>query len=380
MPRKPETPAIRAGDQDAPLAPAPKVGAHRVIFVDLARAIGVVLMVQGHTLDALLDGTYRTGLLYGIWGFQRGLTSCLFLLLSGFAFSVATTRHWNSHIHLTRASLSRFGRFGFFVLLGYGPHFPTARFVEMSALSAEQWRGFLGVDVLQLIGVSLIMLQILVALLRTSRGFTAATLAGSLLVAILTPSAWATDWTRWLPLPLAVYLSSGTGSLFPLIPWSAYVMLGAGLGQIYGHWGAAHLNAFANRVLLGGGAGMIVAANVFGGLPFEPFGSSDFWSTSPNQVLLRAGSVLLALGVIAHVSRWLPHLPHFFSALAQESLLVYFSHLCIVYGSVWNGGLQSYVGATLSPASVALVVVALVCVMALLAWTWNWFNCRNATY
>ena len=60
-----------------------------MIFIDLARAIAVVLMVFGHTSSALLSDTYRVGDWVEVWAFQRGLTSGLFLLLAGLAFSVA---------------------------------------------------------------------------------------------------------------------------------------------------------------------------------------------------------------------------------------------------------------------------------------------------
>jgi uncharacterized membrane protein len=349
-----------------------KLGAHRVIFIDLARAIGVIFMIQGHTFDALLDGRFRTGPIFAIWVFQRGLTSCLFLLLSGFVFSVATARHWNSHTRLSLVALSRVRRFTLFVLLGYGLHFPVSRFAELSGLSDERWRAFLAVDVLQLIGVSLIALQLLVLLLRTPRAFAIAVFAACALVVVATPRAWTIDWSAHVPLSLAAYLSSATGSLFPLIPWSAYVLLGAGLGQIYSHWGAANLNLFATGILVRGGAGAIVCAFVLSQLPYQPFGAADFWSTSPNQFLLRAGTVLLVLGLVAHLSRRLAYLPRGFAALAQESLPVYFTHLCIVYGSIWNLGLQGYLGAVLSPGSVALVVLVLVSSMIVLAWAWNW--------
>jgi uncharacterized membrane protein len=360
----------------ATLTPAIRPGARRVIFVDLARALAVALMVQGHTLDALLDRAYQSEPWYGAWLFQRGLTSCVFLMLSGFAFSVATTRRWSSHTRLSWTAVSRIRRFGFFVLLGYALHFPASRFSTLSAAGDEAWRSFLAVDVLQLIGVSLILLQVLVLLCRTPRMFGAAAFAGCAILAAATPLAWAADWPARLPQWIAAYLSPAAGSLFPLIPWTAYVLLGAGLGQIYNRWGAAHLGMFANRFLLGAGAAMVVAAIVFARLPLEPFGPTDFWSTSPNLFLLRAGAVLVGLGVIAHFSRRLAHLPHIFAAMAQESLLVYFVHLCIVYGSVWNLGLGAYVGVSLSLGRIALVVAGLVGCMTALAWGWNW--CKHA--
>ena len=73
-------------------------GARRVIFIDLARALAVAFMLYGHTTSALLAPRYQTGRWFDIWQFQRGLKSSLFLLLGGFAFSIATSRHWSSHL------------------------------------------------------------------------------------------------------------------------------------------------------------------------------------------------------------------------------------------------------------------------------------------
>jgi hypothetical protein len=240
-------------------------------------------------------------------------------------------------------------------------------------VSDAAWRSFLAVDVLQVIGVSLILLQMLVLLSRTQTVFGMAAFGAAALLAVATPRAWAVDWTATLPLWLASYLSPATGSQFPIIPWTAYVLLGAGLGQIYSHWGAARLGSFANFFLLAG-ATMVVSANLFGRLPLAPFGPSDFWSTSPNQFLLRAGCVLVVLGALAHLSRRIDHLPHVFTAMAQESLLVYYAHLCIVYGSIWNDGLQTYFTAKLPLGRAFLLVAVLIGLMAVLASAWNWYK------
>ena len=348
--------------------------AHRVIFIDLARTIAVLFMVQGHTLDALLAPAYRQGPLFRVWVFQRGLTSCTFLLLSGFAFSIATSRHWAAHRGLSWRAVRRVRRFALFVLLGYALHFPVSRFADLSAVTAERWRSFLAVDVLQLIGTTLIAVQLLVVAARTERRFTVTAFALCALVAVATPRAWAIDWTRWLPVGLASFLSPAWGSQFPLFPWAAFVLLGAGLGQVYGHWGAAPLRAFANRYLLGAGAAMLAAAAVGSQLPWQPFGPSDIWSSSPNQFLLRAGSVLLVLGAVAHLSRGMSRLPHVFVAVAQESLVIYFVHLCIVYGSIWADGLRQRLGTTLPPGRAALVVLTIITAMTILAWAWNWYK------
>jgi uncharacterized membrane protein len=341
----------------------PGVAAHRVIFIDLARAVAVFLMVQGHTVSALLAPEYRSGRLYDLWVFQRGLTSCLFLLLSGFAFSIATSRHWPSHIRPSRAIGKRLVRFSLFVLLGYALHFPVGRFADLVYASDQRWRSFLAVDVLQLIGVTFLIVQVLVLVSRTRQVFALVAFALCALVVLVTTRVWSIEWTGRLPVSLAAYLSERTGSQFPLFPWIAYVLLGAGLGQVYAHWGATHLATFATRVLLASGAAMLAAAALF--FPFT------VWHSIPFQFLLRAGTVLVILAALAHLSLWIGHMPHVFGAVAQESLLIYFLHLCLVYGSVWNSGLRQIFGETLAPLATAPIVIALVAAMVIVAWQWN---------
>jgi drug/metabolite transporter (DMT)-like permease len=94
----------------------------------------------------------------------------------------------------------------------------------------------------------------------------------------------------------------------------------------------------------------------------------------PGEVLVRAGACLIILSGIAHLSRRISRLPHAFGAVAQESLLIYFIHLCIVYGSVWNQGLMQKYGPTLTPGRTAAVVVVLMLAMVCLAWYWNWWK------
>jgi uncharacterized membrane protein len=349
----------------------PRVHAHRVIFIDLARALAVVFMLYGHTLDALLAPEYRAGTWYDVWQFQRGLTSSLFLTLSGFAFSIATARHWASHLTISPKLLKRVRRFGLFILLGYALHFPVARFADLRYASPAQWRSFLAVDVLQLIGATFIGVQLLVLVCRTRRAFMVTALVLTAAIVLLTPLLWGLNWRQWMPTALAAYFSPATGSQFPLFPWAGFVLLGAGLGQVYARWGASRLGRFANVVLLVPGAVMIATALAVRALPFPLFGGGPS-AFVPAEVLLRAGVCLVLLAVMAHVSGRIDRLPHIFGAVAQETLLIYFVHLCIVYGSVWNPGLAASYAMALSPLQTFGAVVGVVVSMGVLAWYWNW--------
>jgi uncharacterized membrane protein len=342
--------------------PAPGVHAHRVIFIDLARAMAVVMMVYGHTASALLAPAYRAGPWYDAWVFQRGLTSSLFLLLSGFAFSIATTRHWASHMRLSPPVIKRLRRFALFVLLGYVLHLPFG--------NVAGWRSFFAVDVLQLVGVTFILIQALVMMARSRRVFMGVSFALAVLMVAYTPIVWRREWTDVLPVAFAQYLAPAGGSQFPLFPFAASVLVGAGAGQMYARWGASHMAAFANLALLGAGAVLTLAALYAKQSAIDPYGPGPGFGI-PSEFVLRTGISLLILGALAHASRRIGHLPHVFGAVAQESLVVYFVHLCIVYGSVWNRGLVQMFGESLGPAQTIPIVAVMVTAMILLAWGWN---------
>jgi uncharacterized membrane protein len=354
-------------------------GAHatRVIFIDLARALAVLFMLYGHTVDALLAPQYRAGIIFNAWQFQRGLTSCLFLLLSGFAFSVATARHWSSHLSVSPALMRRLRRFSLFIALGYAMRVPIAPLRAMASASDAMWQTLMGVDVLQLIGVTFVFVQALVMLTRSRRVFSIVAIVLALALTALAPAAWSIDWSRRLSPWLAAYLTPNTGSLFPLVPWSAFILGGAALGQIYARWGASDLVRYANRALLMPGALSVLAGLWLTSHQVALFGDGPF-AFVPGNILLRGGVCLEIVGVIAHASRAVAQLPHVFGAVAQESLLVYGLHLFIVFGSVWAPGLLNIYGPTRTPLQLVPIVVLLISsmtlAMTLAAYGWNWLK------
>ena len=146
------------------------------------------------------------------------------------------------------------------------------------------------------------------------------------------------------------------------------MLIGAGAGQVYVRWGAAHLTAFANWGMLAPGLLLIAVGSKIEGLGLVFMGP---WSWVPGDVLVRTGSCLVILGITAHASRHIGRLPHVFGAVAQESLVVYFVHLCVVYGSIWNSGLYRFYGEALTPVGTVVAVLAVVLPMIALAWLWN---------
>lgn len=351
-------------------AAAPTASGGRILFVDLARAIAVLLMVQGHTIDALLDPDFRHSLQYNAWLYLRGLTSCTFLFLSGAAFSLTALRHWDDQRRFSRRSFKRVRRLAFFLALGYFVKFPMGRFIDLPYASDELWRSFAEVDVLQNVAMTLLALQGLIALTGTPRRFAVTCgIAAAVLVAV-TPLAHEVAWTSYLPLGVASYLSFSTGSLFPLLPWAGFTLLGAAFGVTAAPWATReHLRQLA-RVLFVAGAVLAVSAGVMGELGWFEYGVHDWWRSSPLSFVQRFGSVLLLLSVVAAVGHYVTRLTPPLQGLAEESLLVYAVHIALLYGSHWTVGLGPMLGPQ-PPRVVLLWAVVMLVAMTAMALAWN---------
>jgi uncharacterized membrane protein len=341
----------------------------RVVFVDLVRAAAVLFMIQGHTLQVLLGPGHQSGPFFNTWLFLRGLTSCAFLMLSGFSFSLATDRHWDAYRADTPRLRRRLARFGAFLLLGYAMRIPTRPLSHLWQSSHAQWQAFSQVDILQLVAVTLALLQAATWLARSRRGLAVSALGAAGLVVAATPLLWRADRTTGLPLWVASYLSDRTGSLFPLFPWAAYILFGAAAGL----WFVARRERSGGAAVafLVGGLGMLAAGLVSQSVPLAPYGPIDFWRVSPSLFLVKSGSVLVLLSAAVWLTRAWTAVPRLVSVLSRESLTVYLVHLCILYGSIWNDGLVQVIGPHLGVAATAGWAAFLVVAMSLLAWTWH---------
>ena len=173
--------------------------------------------------------------------------------------------------------------------------FPSRTLSGLSTATPDQWQAFAVVDILQLVAVTLTLLQVAIWLAGTrarlmwwslGRGGGRRHRGAALVARVVVGDR--------LPLFLRAYLTAETGSLFPALPWAAYVFFGAGLGLWYVRQDAAvRATAGAHDLPQDWVAPMIVAGVLLHQLPWAPFGDVYFWTISPNLFLVKAGSVLV---------------------------------------------------------------------------------------
>ena len=291
------------------------------------------------------------------------------MMLAGFSFALATMKRWEEHIALSSPFWRRLRRFGFFVLLGYSMRIPVHSLRDFKWVSPSGWQGFLQMDVLQTIGLTLIALELMVLVFASKKIFAAVSAALAIVIAFGAPLAWNSAAMNALPLALRSALLGNTGSPFPLLPWSAYIFLGAALGMAYATFGQ-----WSGRVLRYAiPVGLLL---ILMGVRLEPvslhlYGGQNFWPTTPHLFLTRVGFVTTLIGLASMAESWIPLKASTVRSLAEESLVVYFVHVSLLYGSIWNPGLKQFMGGTMGFAHAYLYVIAMISLMLTMAYNWN---------
>jgi hypothetical protein len=84
--------------------------------------------------------------------------------------------------------------------------------------------------------------------------------------------------------------------------------------------------------------------------------------------------VFVVLAIVAFITERvsIPVQPTQF--VAQETLIVYFIHVCILYGSIWNPGVQQLLGGKLTWSGALSFALLLQISMLALAYWWHRFK------
>jgi uncharacterized membrane protein len=353
---------------------------NRIIFIDLMRAFAVLQMVQGHTTDVLLAGTYRNTdfPIYSIWLFMRGMTAPIFMFSAGTVFTYLF-RLVHEPFGNNPRTKKGFKRVLLLVGLGYLLRYPTATVVDFSQVTADQWKIFTAVDVLQCIGFGILFVMICAYIaekfnLRDSIVFASV----ALFFFLLNPVLAQIEWKNIIPVPLAGYLYKGTGSQFPLFPWVGFVVAGG----VFGSYLAKNpmvfktsrfsYSVFVTGAILLGGALLVNAV-------LEHFYSAGFenWTESPLLSIMRLGFVLMLNAVVSFISLKVETIPRFLILVGRNTLLIYIVHLMILYGSAWNPGLIMLFNQSLSVWNTVGLALGMLLLMSLMVITIHKLKIKN---
>jgi len=310
--------------------------AHRHAYIDWARGIAVLLMIEAHTSDAWTRPTDRTTNAFRDATILGGFAAPLFLWLAGLSVVLAATRtaeRTGSRAAALDAACRRglevfilaflFRLQGFFVTPGGAPLM------------------ILRVDILNIMGPSMIAAALLWAAARTTAGGVALLASTAAGVAMTTPIVRESGAIDLLPTWIQWYLRpAGDLTMFTLLPWSAFVFAGAATGSLI----AAARDRWSERVLhvaLACAGTVLIAVGFSTAARPSIYPAADFWTTSPTWFAIRLGVLMVALAALFGVDRGRPvgrfgeaasPATRVLERFGRASLFIYWIHVELVYG------------------------------------------------
>jgi len=336
----------------------------RLAYIDWMRGLACLLMFQTHCYDSWLRPDLHRSRLYGLSQLGGTLPAPLFIFLAGVSFALVTEKLREKGIAANAIAKHTVLRgaeiFGLGILFRIQEYALGYKWVP--------WTDLLRVDVLNILGLSMMLMGVLCWLTSATKLDSARTrsmvaaLGTAVAVAMLTPPIWTTWRPKSAPWPLESYLNGVHTSgepqhwLFPLFPWSGFAFAGLAVGFVI-FTGFARRNEARLFALFGvAGIAAIALSVAFDASPVQLYTVYDYWHSNPNFLLLRCGVLLIILSLVYAWCRWGLAQKGFSPAiqLGQTSLLVYWVHIEFVYGVF---SILPKHGCSIAKATLGLVVI-----------------------
>lgn len=317
----------------------------RLYFIDAVRAFAILMMLQGHFIDTLLDVSYRdeSNMFFKCWQYFRGITAPTFFTISGLIFSYLLIKAKQKGQVKKRM---RKGVMRGLMLIGIGYLLRVPIFEWLFGKFSSY---FLIIDVLQCIGLSLILVVGIYRLTFKKN------LVFSMLMFVIGVATFLTEpLYRYIDLPnipkvFANWLTKDYGSVFTILPWFGYVAFGAFIATLFYRF--VEQPKFKPSIIIGFitvGCFLIFKSSwLLMRLHFVTdillFKDVAYY----NYLFTRLGNVLLLFALFYSLERYIKQ--PLFLKIGQKTLSIYVIHFVIIYGSFTGIGLHQLIGKTLLP-------------------------------
>jgi uncharacterized membrane protein len=351
----------------------------RYTFIDLLRGWAILIMIEVHVFNAFLLPELMQSDWFDILTFINGLVAPAFLFVSGFAFAVSSNSKLDDMRRLKFSFWKKLWRYISIILIGYVLHLPLISLSKIINLAtAEQLQQFFAVDVLQCIGVGLLLLFALRLIIRSDKIYHYSLIGLTIFVMILSPVFQRTDFTNYFHPVIANYFNDLNGSLFPVFPWINFILVGAIFAKYF--LAAVTKNKEEKFIRATTITGIILLLS--GHLFYSGLSPEQITSINPNPMfsIERLGYILVFAALCWYFNKW-RNKKSFVLDASRESLLIYWLHLLVIYSTVWEGNsLENIIGQTLNVLECITVTFVLMVLMILAAKFWGWTKSKFPVY
>lgn len=322
----------------------------RLIFIDIARSIAILLMLEGHFVDDSIMMEYRdpNNSIYTTWLFIRGFTSPIFLTVTGIVFVYLLLG--NNHLQYFK---------NIRVHKGY------KRAVEL--LFWGYLLQYYAFHVLQCIGVgifTILMLYGIYKLIKVIPLWIYFFLMGTVIFSTYIYFGTIPEEQYW-PANAPAFIQNifhGKYSIFPILPRMGYTMYGAMFGTLLYH--------YKDKVKTWGFITVTLSIGVF-----LFFVLKEILIYTDKQILHNEiyhiykldwlyealGMVMIVLGILIAFEKIKGEIkPNLFLKIGQNTLTIYILHMVVLYGSITGFGLNRLFHKNLTPWQVIPTVLGFI--------------------
>lgn len=318
----------------------------RLFFLDAIRAWAILMMLQGHFIDGLLDNAFRddSNMLFNTWKYFRGITAPVFFTVSGFIFTFLLIR--SKQTGWANPRVKKGIKRGFELLvIAY-----LLRMNIFGLFKGEVYDSFYLVDVLHCIGLSLLFIIgfYILTFAKQKWIFPTILVSTTLLLFIFEPMYKASSF-EFLPQVFANYLTKANGSVFTIIPWLGYATIGSFMSVLFSKYqDNKNLYNFIVPTYIATGLILMFLSSDFFLAIYDVTGIQLFQAINDNNYLfIRLGDVLIVFSIFILLRKVLMNAT--WLRIGQSTLSIYIIHFIILYGSFTGVGVYRFFHHSLNP-------------------------------
>ncbi len=338
----------------------------RLYALDMARFIAMIMMIQGHTMYTMVDHQFIDvqSFPWSWWNFLRGLTAPIFLFVSGAVHVFAMKRSQNGSI--SKETLKkRLQWIAIIFICGYLLVFPASRLIDLPYLDISIWRQFLQFNILQLTPFTLLFVLALSYITHSVKALGIISGISALIIFISTPYIQNIDVFAFLPETFGAMISYKHGSLFPIFPFSGFMLGGVAFGAWLHSLHQEKRSVFFNKhvfllsILV---IGIALIAMYWTNLWMPRPVHNDAMMTNPAFMFVRIGIILFLFGICQRFVNLFDSYKYHFVFFSSKSLHIYVIHLILLYGTPWFpsiGRTFQYSQSLIAGAGLAVLIILL---------------------